>query len=179
MDAIPAKESARMTTEENLTQPTRPVGSSIVVPVKRIRFGLFVTFFGLLIFLVGARPGWFGWDRSQVVGFIQISVFLVGLAIISFGGYICMISFWKNGHRSIAADIGMRLVSTGYVISVFSGMADIFGMGTQMLPEVPFFGHLQSLGVQVGELTIAIGFFLMIPFRRFHTTEKANSSVMK
>jgi hypothetical protein len=166
-----------MSTENNLSQPTRPIGGLIVVPVKRIRFGLVVTITGLFIFLVGARPGWFGWDRSPVVGFIQISVFLVGLAIISFGGYISLISFWNNGHRTIAADIGMRLVSTGYVISVFSGMADLFGMGTQVLPQVPFFGHLQSLGVQLGEITIALGFFLMIPFGRFRTSEKSNPSV--
>lgn len=162
-----------MSTESNLSQPTRPISGLIIVPVKRIRFGLLVTMTGLFIFLVGARPGWFGWDRSPVVGFIQISVFLVGLAIISIGGYISLISFWNNGHRTIAADIGLRLVSTGYVISVFSGMADIFGMGTQVLPQVPFFGHLQSLGVQLGEITIALGFFLMIPFGRFHLSDKS------
>lgn len=164
-----------MKKEEDPSQPTRPVGGSFVFPVKRIRFGLFVTLLGLFIFLVGARPGWFGWDRSLVVGFVQISVFLIGLAIITLGGYICLVSFWTNGHRTIAADIGMRLVSTGYVIAVFAGMADVFGMGTQILPQVPFFGHLQSLGVQLGELTIAVGFFLMIPFGRFHAGDRSTT----
>jgi len=161
-----------MNPDENLTQPTKPIGSSIVFPGKRIRFGLLLTMVGLFIFLVGARPGLFGWDRSVVVGFVQISVFLVGLAIVSLGGYISLMSFWKNGQRSIAADIGMRLVSTGYVIAVFSGMADVFGMGTQVFPQVPFFGHLQSLGVQIGEANIAIGFLLMIPFHLFHFGDK-------
>lgn len=134
---------------------------------RRIRFGLLVTMVGLFIFLVGARPSMFGWDRSIVVGFIQIAVFLVGLALISFGGYISLMGFWNNGSRTIAADIGMRLVSTGYVIAVFSGMADVFGMGTQKLPQVPFFGNLQSFGVQAGEAVIAIGFLLLIPYSRF------------
>jgi len=134
---------------------------------RRIKFGLIVTLFGFFVFLVGARPAWFGWDRSVVVGFIQIAVFLVGLALISLGGYISLMTFWNNGSRTIAADIGMRLVSTGYVIAVFSGMADVFGMGTQKLPVVPFFGNLQSLGVQVGESIIAIGFLLLIPYQRF------------
>ena len=138
---------------------------------RRIRIGLVVTLIGLFIFLVGARPAWFGWDRSIVVGFIQIAVFLVGLALISLGGYISLMSFWKNGSRTIAADIGMRLVSTGYVIAVFSGMADVFGMGTQKLPVVPFFGNLQSFGVQTGEVIIAIGFLLLIPFARFYSKD--------
>jgi hypothetical protein len=132
----------------------------------RIRAGLFMTICGLLVFLVGARPAIFGLDRSPVVGFVQISVFLVGMAIICLGGYLSLMAFWKNGDRTIPADIGTRLVTTGYVIAVFSGMADVFGFGTQLRPRVPFFGPWQATGVQVGELVIAIGFLLLIPFRR-------------
>jgi hypothetical protein len=74
-----------MNTVDNLSK-TRPNPGVAKIPVRRIRFGLIVTLVGLFIFLVGARPAWFGWDRSVVVGFVQISVFLVGLAIISLGG---------------------------------------------------------------------------------------------
>jgi len=130
----------------------------------RIRFGLFSTICGLLVFLVGARPSIFSVDRSPVVGFVQISVFLVGLAIMVLGGYISLMAFWKNGDRTIAADIGTRLVTTGYVIAVFCGMADVFGFGTQMWPKVPYFGPLQAVGVQIGEAVIAIGFLLLIPY---------------
>ena len=68
--------------------------------------------------------------------------------------------------QTIPADIGTRLVTTGYVIAVFSGMADIFGFGTQLKPRVPFFGPWQSTGVQIGEAVIAIGFLLLIPYHR-------------
>jgi hypothetical protein len=157
-----------MNSEGQLSQKTTPVTGLSNFPIWRIRIGLSMTLIGLFIFLVGARPGWFGWDRSQVVGFIQISVFLVGLAIICIGGYISLMALWGNGPRTIPADIGLRLVSTGYVIAVFSGMADVFGMGTQTLPQIPFFGHMQSLGVQLGEAAVAIGFLLLIPFNRLH-----------
>lgn len=132
----------------------------------RVRFGLLLTLFGLLVFLVGARPSLFGLDRSPVVGFVQIAVFLVGLAIVCIGGYTCLMSFWKNGNRTIAADIGSRLVATGYVVAVFSGMADIFGFGTQLTPRVPVFGPWQATGVQIGEVLITIGFLLLIPIHR-------------
>ncbi|MFH1523978.1 MAG: hypothetical protein ABIF04_03360 [Chloroflexota bacterium] len=131
----------------------------------RIRTGLFLVLFGLLVFLLGARPGFFGLDRSPVVGFVQIAVFLVGLATICIGGYITLMTFWRNGNRTIPADIGSRLVATGYVVAVFSGMADVFGFGTQLRPRVPFFGPWQAIGVQIGELLIAIGFLLLIPYQ--------------
>ncbi len=143
-----------------------PDTSPDAVPSRwRVRFGLATTLAGLLIFLVGAKPEYFGLNRSSVVGFVQISVFLVGLAIICVGGYVCLLAYWKNGTITIAADIGSRLVATGYVVAVFAGMADVFGFGTQPLPEIPVFGPWQAMGVEIGEAVIAIGFLLMIPYR--------------
>lgn len=150
-----------------------PDTTGIGIPSRlRTRVGLILTLLGLLVFLIGARPSLFRLDRSPVVGFVQISVFLVGLAIICVGGYICLVGFWQNGYRTIAADIGSRLVATGYVIVVFAGMADVFGMGTQILPVTPYFGPWQAVGVQIGEAIIAIGFLLLVPFRR-HRPDQA------
>jgi hypothetical protein len=154
-----------------MTTPDKPSLSPSTIPIGipsrlRVRFGLLVTLIGLLVFLVGTRPALFGLDRSPVVGFVQIAVFLVGLAIVCIGGYISLMSFWRNNERTIAAEIGSRLVATGYMVTVFSGMADVFGFGTQMLPQVPVFGVWQARGVQIGELIITIGFLLLIPFQR-------------
>ncbi|RMF50532.1 MAG: hypothetical protein D6755_01005 [Anaerolineae bacterium] len=130
----------------------------------RLRLGLIVTVIGFLLFVLGAAPDTYGLDRSPPVGFLQIAVFLVGLAVICLGGYIALMSFWRGRELSIAADIGLRLVSTGYVIAFASGMADIFGFGTQPLPQVPYFGAWQETGVLIGEAVIGLGFLLMIPF---------------
>ena len=131
--------------------------------VRRIRLGLSLTLIGFFVFLLGARPGIFGLDRSPVIGFVQIAVFLVGLGIMCLGGYMSLMALWKNRQPTIAADIGFRLVSTGYVISVFTGMADVFGFGSHPLPRVPFFGEWQAAGVFIGEIVIGIGFVLLIP----------------
>jgi len=130
----------------------------------RIRFSLICVGLGLFIFVVGAKPNWFGWNRSTLVGFIQIAVFLVGLALICLGGYIGLSALWGKEQRTIIADIGLRLIGTGYVISVFTGMADIFGMGSQALPKVPYFGPWQAGGVLMGQLVIAVGFLMLIPY---------------
>ena len=132
---------------------------------SRVRLGLILTLTGFFIFIIGTKPAWFGWDNSPTVGFVQVSILLVGLGIICLGGYLGLLALWKGKERTIAADIGMRLVATGYVVSVFAGMADLFGMGTQVMPEGPFFGPLQSRGIVIGQVFIAIGFLLMLPFR--------------
>ena len=59
---------------------------------------------------------------------------------------------------------GSRLIGTGYVITVFAGMADIFGMGAQTLPDTPYFGPLQAVGVLIGQFVIAAGFLMFIPY---------------
>jgi hypothetical protein len=147
-----------------LSEPTRFESSSF----SRIRLSLGLIVVGLLIFTLGAKPNWLGLDRSPVVGFVQIAVFLVGLGILCAGGYLGLLSLWRSTQRSIAADIGMRLVSTGYVTAVFAGMADVFGMGSHPLPNVPYFGPWQASGVLIGQSIIAVGFLLMIPYRRLN-----------
>jgi hypothetical protein len=131
----------------------------------RVRVGLALTLFGFFIFLLGALPGLFGLDRSTIIGLVQIAVFLLGLGLICIGGYICMSGLWNNVPKSIIADIGLRLVSTGYVIAFTAGMADVIGFGSQRSPEIPYFGPWQMTGVIVGEAVIAIGFLLLVPYR--------------
>ena len=129
----------------------------------RIRTGLIILLLGLLLFLLGVKPGWFGMDRSPIVGFIQITVFLIGLGLICIGGYAAINALWNGSQKNIAADIGFRLISTGYVISVTSGMADVFGFGNQPSPMIPYFGPWQATGVMLGEIIIMVGFILFLP----------------
>lgn len=143
-------------------------GPAFRISYLRIRFSLVMVIFGYFVFAVGAKPNWFGWDRSPVVGFIQIAVFLIGLAMICIGGYVGLIALWGKDPRSILADIGMRMVGTGYVVSVFTGMADVFGMGSHLLPVMtPYFGPWQSGGVLIGQAVIALGFLMMIPYHLY------------
>jgi hypothetical protein len=156
-----------MKNRNDLTQKTmkEDIDRLIDYPKTRIQIGLGLAVFGYLLFLLGARPSLFNLDRSRVIGFVQISVFLVGLALITLGSYLTLDTFWPEGEKSIPADIGSRLISTGYVICVFTAMADIFGLGSHRLPNV-FFGPLQARGMVIGMGTIALGFLLLIRYRR-------------
>lgn len=151
--------------EINLQTEDEQSEMGLAYPKPRIRIGLGLTVVGYVLFLLGARPSLFGMDRSHVIGFVQISVFLIGLALITVGSYLTFNAFWPDGNKTIPADIGSRLVSTGYVVCVFTGMADIFGLGSHPLPNV-FFGPLQAQGMGFGMVTIAVGFLLLIRYKR-------------
>jgi hypothetical protein len=52
-------------------------------------------------------------------------------------------------------------------------MADVFGMGNQPWPQIPYFGFWQMAGVILGQIIIAIGFLLMIPPRSIQQNSPA------
>jgi len=164
-----------MNSTQITTTPAEPSPDTEDPSAPRIYFSIAITALGLLVFVIGAKPDWFGWDRSSVVGFVQIAVFLAGLAIICLGGYIGLLTLWWGYERTIVADIGSRLVGTGYVIAVFAGLADIFGMGSQSFPQVPYFGPWQASGVLIGQGIIALGFLLFIPFRSPKISHKTHA----
>jgi hypothetical protein len=132
----------------------------------RIRAGVIMSLAGFMLYMLGADPALFGVDRVPVMGFVQITVFLTGLAIICLGGYLSIASLWNGYQKTIAADIGLRLVATGFIIAVASGMADLFGFGGQPFPRSPTFGAWQEVGVLIGEAVIALGFLLLLPLKQ-------------
>jgi hypothetical protein len=132
----------------------------------RIKIGFIIMVFGLFTYFIGADPGLFGLDRSPIIGLIQILTFMIGLAIMCVGGQMSFAAMWNGYIKPISADIGMRLVWTGYVFTAASAFADIFGFGSHLYPNIPYFGNLQATGVVIGEFIIAFGFLLMIPFRK-------------
>lgn len=132
---------------------------------RRLNISLGLSLGGFLIFLLGADPGLFGLDRSPLIGFVQTATFSTGLALLCLGGFISFRICQGSGrNQSLAQDIGIRLVATGYLVALISGMADVFGFGTQAWPAVPFFGPSQAAGVVAGEALIAVGFLLYMPF---------------
>ncbi len=155
-----------------MTTPITSIENNGRIPRDRVYFGLIVAALGFIVFIVGAKPEWFGQDRSPVVGFVQITVFLIGLAFICLGGYIGLAALWAGQEKSIAADIGLRLIGTGYVIAVFTGMADIFGMTIADTPKVPYFGPWQAAGVQIGMGLIALGMILIVPPKQTEDSEQ-------
>lgn len=118
---------------------------------------------GLFIFAIGVEPDIIGMDRSPVVGFVQVGVWLTGLTLMLLAAY-ALVRVVRNGRpNSLRADIGVRLVATGYVISAAASLADYIGVGAQRLPNVAF-GPLQVTGLVGGIIVSVLGLILYWPW---------------
>ena len=123
-----------------------------------------VALLGLFVFLIGINPDLRGLDRSPVVGFVQIGVWLTGFAVLMLAAY-ATVRVVRNGKpNSLRADIGERLIATGYTIVAVSSMADFIGVGAHRMPTIHF-GPLQQVGLILGVVLCALGVFLFWPRR--------------
>lgn len=145
-------------TTPDLTAQTAPLPR---FPLNRLRFFLGLLVFGFLVFVIGIDPGLFGLNRSSAIGFVQIIVLLLGLALMGFAGHLALASFWPKGEKSLLADFGSRTIATGYVVCLFAALADAFGLGTNPMPDV-FLGELQSRGLVIGMVMMLIGLLMCV-----------------
>lgn len=120
---------------------------------------------GFLIFAIGVDPDLIGMNRSPIVGFVQIGVWLTGFALLLVAAY-STVRVVRNGRpNSLRADIGMRLIATGYVLSAAASLADFIGLGSHRMPAVHF-GEVQVAGFALGVVTSLVGLVLYWPRRR-------------
>lgn len=142
----------------------RRAASPATFPKYKVQIGLTFAFIGFFAFLTGLRPDLFGLDRGRNIGFVQILTILGGLGVMTWSCLDVLRSFWNGSEKTLLADFGTRTVATGYVISVFTALADAFGFGTNPLPAV-FLGRLQSRGLMIGIGIICLGLIMTIRFK--------------
>ena len=117
---------------------------------------------GLFIFLIGIYPNLIGMDRSSVVGFVQIGVWLLGLGVLLLGATLAM-KVIRNGHpTTLRSEVGLRLIATGYVLAVTASFADFLGIGSHALPGISY-GPLQVFGLALGVMVSLLGVILYGP----------------
>jgi hypothetical protein len=141
-----------------------------VAPKSKLRHPQWLTFFllmdfaGLFLFLLGFKPGLFGLDRSPVMGYLQVIVFLIGLGLVTISTYAMETLLRPPGQLvTIREDIGVRLSATGYVLFAVSSTADLIGLGSHPLPGAPYLGVLQSIGLLIGTGVIILGLVMYHP----------------
>lgn len=135
---------------------------------------------GLFVFLIGLEPDFIGLDRSPVVGFVQIGVWLLGLALLLLGGSLAVRVIRNGKSTSLRADIGLRLIATGYVVAASASLADFISIGAHQMPFIHF-GPVQTIGLVVGIVTSLLGVVLYWPFGLFRGSnqdadQKSNNS---
>lgn len=119
---------------------------------------------GLFLFVLGVDPDLLGLDRSPVVGFVQVGVWLFGLALILLSAY-ATVRIIRNGRATtLRSEIGERLIATGYVVAAAASLADFIGIGSHTIPEL-IFGPLQLIGLSLGIFIALLGILLYWPRR--------------
>lgn len=142
--------------------PSRPLTPR---QIRWARRWMTLVLIGLLIFAIGVDPDLIGMNRSPIVGFVQIGVWLSGLALLLIGAY-STVRVVRNGRpNSLRADIGLRLIATGYVLAATASLADFIGLGSHRMPGVHF-GEVQAVGFALGVVTSLVGVVLYWPRRR-------------
>jgi hypothetical protein len=127
-----------------------------------IRIWIAFIVIGLLLFILGVYPNLIGMDRSPVVGFVQIGTWLFGLALLFFGSYAALRILHGKRPDSLRAEIGERLIATGYVVAAAASLADFIGIGSQRMPNLTF-GPIQVIGLVVGIVLSVVGIALYWP----------------
>jgi hypothetical protein len=132
--------------------------------VRWARRWMTLALLGLIVFAIGIHPDLIGMNRSPAVGFVQVGVWLTGLAVVLMGSFLT-VRVVRNGRpMSLRADIGLRVLATGYVVAATASMADFIGIGAHPMP-VPYFGPVQIAGLITGVLACALGLLLYWPRR--------------
>jgi hypothetical protein len=121
-----------------------------------------VTLLGLLVFLIGLNPDLVGMNRSPAVGFVQVGVWLTGLAIFLLGAYGALRVVRNGRQTTLLSDVGLRLAATGYVIAAAASLADFIGIGSHNIRALVF-GKIQIAGLVIGVLLIVVGLALFYP----------------
>ena len=133
--------------------------------IRWARRWMTIVLLGLFIFIIGVQPDILGLNRSQTVGFVQIGVWLTGLAILLVAAYATVRVIRNGKETSLRADIGVRLLATGYVVAAVASLADFIGVGAQQMPFITF-GPVQVIGLVTGVVLSLIGVIFYWPRRR-------------
>jgi hypothetical protein len=98
------------------------------------------------------------------VGFVQVGVWLVGLALLLLAAYLTERVIRNGRPDTLLSEIGARLIATGYVVAAAASLADFIGIGSHTIPTLRF-GHLQVIGLIIGLVTSLLGIVLYWPRR--------------
>lgn len=121
------------------------------------QFGITLGALGAVLTFMGLFPGVTGLEPASGIGVVQIFVILIGFALLITGALIYVkFTFYTYHSANLAQQIGIRLALTGLLFAAITGLADIFGFGSNLRSggSEPIFGFLQALGI-IGSFAMA------------------------
>lgn len=141
--------------------PATPASPADLGQSRLARFGVALIVFGFFVFIIGLFPDLIRLGLTPGIGLLQIGLFLLGVSIMTLGGYIYA---YATRHRAmprrLREEVGVRLMATGLVVALATGFADKLGIGSHFGAERPLLGPLQALGIFLGICVIGVGIIL-------------------
>lgn len=141
-------------------------------------FSLILAVLGIVLSLISLGAEILGLDLTPGFGMVQMFQLLLGLTLLTIAGYLRIHSLRSpDAPRSLQADVGIRLSATGLVFAYVSGLSDLIGIGTHVIPSFgrPFVGPLQLGGLLVGVIMITVGMLLYMTSRGSRQTSSLES----
>jgi hypothetical protein len=133
-------------------------------PSRLARLSITLIIIGGFVMLVGIYPELIRLNANpQVFGILQIFTFLLGLGIVTLGGYLFVYNtIHHEREQRLRHDVGLRLMATGYVFCAASILADVLGFGSHniIMEQQAYLGNVQFIGIFAGLGTILAGIFL-------------------
>jgi hypothetical protein len=148
-------------------QPRQPARAAGRAHSPRERLAVALIVFGFFIFVIGVFPGLIRLDLTPGIGLLQITVFLLGLSVMTLGAYIYVAATRPEaGPHRLSESIGVRLMATGLVLCYAAGYADLLGIGTNEPGDEILLGQVQAIGVALGVFVIVAGLAIYARRRR-------------
>ena len=141
-------------------------------------FSLILAVIGIVLSLISLGAEILGLDITPGFGMVQMFQLLLGLTLLTTAGYLRIHSLRSpDAPRSLQADVGIRLSATGLVFAYVSGLSDLIGIGTHVIPSFgrPFVGPLQLGDLLVGVIMITAGMLLYMTSRGSRQTSSLES----
>ena len=120
---------------------------------------------GVMLCLMGLFPGVTGAAITVGIGLIQVTMVLLGYALLILGALVYLkFTFYLDIPSTLAQQIGTRLALTGILFAALSGLADILGFGTHIRNDVGdiFFGQLQMVGILASFALSSLGVLVYV-----------------
>lgn len=120
---------------------------------------------GVMLCLMGLFPGVTGAAITVGIGLIQVTMVLLGYALLISGALVYLkFTFYLDIPSTLAQQIGTRLALTGILFAALSGLADILGFGTHIRNDVGdiFFGQLQMVGILASFALSSLGVLVYV-----------------
>jgi len=136
---------------------------------------------GVIFCFMGLFPGITGARTTIGIGLVQVSMLVLGYALIILGALNYLkFTFYLGVPSTLSQQVGVRLALSGLLFAGLAGLADIFGFGSHIRSDVTdiYLGQLQLLGILASFALSSLG-VLVYALAAAHLARNAPAELLR